>query len=129
MKIDMAYRLEREKTDTTPYVLIDEAKGYMKFEGESYHENIPEFFREIFDWLNNYLKTDFASLTFDCELRYFNSASVKLLLNILLKMDSSAKGEKITVNWITTSNNKIIIECGEDFKEDLEKLTFNLIVR
>ena len=124
----MAYKLEREKTDTTPYVLIDEVKGYMKFEGESYHENIPEFFREIFDWLNKFLKTDFGSLTFDCELRYFNSATVKLLLNILLNMDNSAGGEKITVNWITVANNKIIIECGEDFKEDLDKLTFHLVV-
>ena len=125
----MAYKLEREKTDTTPYVLIDEEKGYMKFEGESYHENVPEFFREISEWLAKFLKTDFASLTFDCELRYFNSATVKLLLNILLNMDSSPSCGKITVNWITTANNKIITECGEDFKEDLENLTFNLVIK
>jgi hypothetical protein len=125
----MAYKLEREKTDTTPYVLIDEGKGYMKFEGESYHENIPEFFREIFDWLNKFLKTDFDSLTFDCELRYFNSATVKLLLNILLNMDNADNSKNIKVNWITTGNNKIIIECGEDFKEDLENLNFNLVIK
>ena len=125
----MAYKLERQKTDTTPYVLIDEEKGYMKFEGESYHDNIPEFFKDIFDWLNKFLKTDFSSLTFDCELKYFNSASVKLLLNILLNMDNADNCENITVNWITTANNKIIIECGEDFKEDLERLKFNLVIR
>ena len=125
----MAYKLKREKTDTTPYVLIDEEKGYMKFEGESYHENVAEFFKEIFDWLNKFLKTDFDSFTFDCELKYFNSATVKLLLNILLNMDSADNCGKITVNWITTANNKIIIECGEDFKEDLENLKFNLVIR
>jgi len=125
----MAYKLEREKTDTTPYVLIDEEKGYMRFEGESYHENIPEFFKEIFDWLKRFLQTDFDSLTFDCELRYFNSATVKLLLNILLNMDNADNCEKISVNWITAKNNKIIIECGEDFKEDLENLKFNLVIR
>ena len=125
----MAYKLEREKTDTTPYVLIDEEKGYMKFEGESYHENVPEFFREISGWLGKFLQTDFGSFTFDCELRYFNSATVKLLLNILLNMDSSPNCGKITVNWVTTANNKIITECGEDFKEDLENLTFNLVIK
>jgi hypothetical protein len=125
----MAYKLEREKTDTTPYVLIDEEKRYMKFEGESYHENVPVFFKEIFDWLNSFLETDFASLTFDCEFRYFNSATVKLLMNILLNMDSAKNSVNITVNWITTKNNKIIIECGEDFKEDLENLKFNLVIR
>ena len=125
----MAYKLERQKTDTTPYVLIDEEKGYMKFEGESYHDNIPKFFKDIFDWLNKFLKTDFGSLTFDCELKYFNSATVKLLLNILLNMDNAENCENISVNWITTANNKIIIECGEDFKEDLENLKFNLVIR
>jgi len=123
----MGYKLEREKTDLTPYVLIDEENGYMKFEGESYHENIFEFFKEIREWLNQFLETDFASLTFDCELKYFNSSTVKVLLGMLLEMDSSDNCENITVNWITTKNNKIIIECGEDFEEDVENLKFNLI--
>jgi hypothetical protein len=46
---------------------------------------------------------------------------------MLLEMDRSACGGNITVNWITTKNNKIIIECGEDFQEDVKNLTFNLI--
>ena len=123
----MSFKLEREKTDLTPYVLIDEERGYMKLEGESYHENVFAFFNEINDWLFDYLKTDLSSFVFDCELKYFNSSTVKLLLNILLEMDRSPGAENITVNWITTKNNKIIIECGEDFQEDLSRLTFNMI--
>jgi len=42
-------------------------------------------------------------------------------------MDSCDNCENITVNWITTEDNMIIIECGEDFEEDVENLTFNLI--
>jgi len=123
----VSLKLEREKTDLTPYVLIDEAAGYMKFEGESYHENIFEFFKEIREWLNEYLQTDFDTFTFDCELKYFNSSTVKVLLSMLLDMDGSDNSENITVNWITTKNNRIIIECGEDFEEDVENITFNLI--
>ena len=123
----MAYKLEREKTDLTPYVFICEESGTMKLEGESFHENVFEFFREIREWLTEYLKTDFDSFTFDCELKYFNSSTVKVLLGMLLEMDDSENCDKITVNWITTKNNRIIIECGEDFEEDLENLTFNLI--
>ena len=58
----MAYKLEREKTDMTPYVLIDEDLGYMKLEGESYHENVFEFFSEINQWLEKFLKTDIGNL-------------------------------------------------------------------
>jgi len=123
----MAFKMEREKTDLTPYVLIDEERGYMKFEGESYHENVYDFFNEINAWLTGFLDKGFPEFTFDCELKYFNSSTVRILLNMLLEMDNSADGNKVTVNWITTKRNKIIIECGEDFQEGLENLTFNLI--
>jgi len=123
----MSYKLEREKTDMTPYVLIDEERGYFKLEGECYHENVFDFFSEINEWLVRFLKTDYKELTFDCELKYFNSSTVKMLLNILLEMDRSEGSENITINWITTPNNRIIIECGEDFQEDIKNLKFNLI--
>ena len=119
---------ERERTDITPYVIIDEEKRYMKFEGESYHENVIAFFGGINEWLKGFLLTDFDSFTFDCELNYFSSSTVKVLMNMLADMDNSQNSKKITVNWITSENNEIIIECGEDFKEDMENITFNLII-
>ncbi len=123
----MVYTLE--KTGSTPYILIDEERGYMKFEGESFHENVVEFYREVSEWLEKYLAADFAEFTFDCELKYFNSSTAKLLFNMLLKMDeSAAAGKKITINWITTEDNEIIIECGEDFQEDMPHLEFNLLI-
>jgi len=124
-----AFKLERTKTDLTPFVLIDEEKGYMNLEGESYHENVIAFFKEIYDWLTSYLKTDFSVFTFDCELKYFSSSTVKVLLNMLLDMDNSKNAESIIVNWITTKKNEIIIECGEDFKEDLKNIKFNLVIK
>lgn len=125
----MAYFLEKQKTGSTPYILIDEEKGYIRFEGESFHENVIEFYREISDWLGRYLETDFQSLTFDCELKYFNSSTAKLLFNMLMEMDEHAgAGKKVVVNWITTHDNEIIIECGEDFKEEMSEMEFNLNV-
>jgi len=126
MDFNMAFRLEIEKTNMTPYVLIDESKRYMSFKGESYHSNAIEFFSEISDWLGRFLKTDFDKFTFDCELRFFNSSSVKILLNMLLDMDDAKNAKNITVNWIAPANNAIIIECGEDFKTDLKNITFNV---
>jgi len=123
------FKLKKEKTDLTPFILIDEENCYMRFEGESYHENVIAFYREISDWLSSFLKKDFIFFTFDCELRYFSSSTVKVLLNMLLDMDNSANGGKITINWITDKQNKIVYECGEDIKEDLKNVTFNLITK
>ncbi|MCL2441235.1 MAG: DUF1987 domain-containing protein [Treponema sp.] len=124
-----AFILEREKTDLTPYVLIDEEKGYMILEGESYHENVIAFYKEISDWLSAYLLSDFNSFAFDCDLKYFSSSTVKVLLNMFLDMDHSKNASKITVNWIVNKKNEIIIECGEDFKEDMKHLIFNIITK
>lgn len=125
----MAFFMEKQKTGSTPYILIDEEKRYMKFEGESFHENVIEFYREVGNWLETFLKTEFIGFTFDCELKYFNSSTAKLLLNMLMEMDEYATdGRTVTVNWITTSDNDIIIECGEDFQEEMENLQFNLVV-
>jgi len=126
----MSYRLEIQKTGSTPYVLIDEENGYMKFDGESYHENVIIFFKDVTDWLGAFLLTDFGVFIFECALKYFNSSTAKLLLNMLTNMDDSSQdGKKVIVNWIADEENDIIIECGEDFKEEMENLEFNLIIR
>jgi len=125
----MPFRLERERTKTTPYVLIDEEKGYMRFEGESYLEDIIGFFKEINEWLQRYIVSDFASLTFDCALEYFNSSTTKQIYNILRLMDGSAVGRKVVVNWIVAhEDDDMLIESGEDYRDDMENLEFNIII-
>jgi len=125
----MTFHLEKQKTKSTPYVLIDEEKGYMKLEGRSFHENVVEFFKEINAWMDTYLTSDFRAFTFDCEMNYFNSSTAKLLFNMIMKMDKHAcANKKITLNWITTESNDIVIECGESFQEDVCNLEFNLVI-
>jgi len=125
----MPFKLERERTKTTPYVLIDEEKGYMRFEGESYLEDIVGFFKEINEWLQQYLTSDFTEFTFDCELEYFNSSTTKQIYNILRLMDANAAGKKVVVNWIVSSEDDyMLIESGEDYRDDMEVLKFNIVV-
>jgi hypothetical protein len=125
----MPFYLEKKSTTSTPYVLADEAMGYLKLEGRSFHENIFEFFKDISEWLDGYITSDFGTFTFDCAMDYFNSSTVKVLYNILRKLDKYSVGDnKVTVNWITTEDNDIVIECGEDCQEDIINLEFNLII-
>lgn len=126
----MGFMLTREKTGSTPYILIDEEKSYMCFKGESFHENVIEFYSEISEWLVQHLGKEFTEFTFDCELHYFNSSTAKLLLNMLRLMDRSVTDNKIIhVNWITTEDNDIIIECGEDFAEEVANLDFKIVLQ
>ena len=123
----MSYRLEKEKTKYSPYVLVDEEKGYIKLEGFCYIDNIPTFFLELNTWLEKYLSSDFSELTFECDLQYFNSSTTKQLFNMIRLMNKNAIGKKVIVNWIVSNpKNNILIECGEDFKEDFSNLDFNI---
>jgi len=123
----MPFKLERARTKTSPYVLIDEEKNYMRLEGESYFEDIVVFFAEINEWLQKYIVSGFTEFTFDCALEYFNSSTTKQIYNMLRLMDANAPGKKITVNWIVAGeDDDMLIECGEDYRDDMENLTFNI---
>lgn len=121
------FKLEKEKTLSTPYILVDEERGYMIFEGESFPENVIRFYAEITDWIYDYLKSDFQAFTFDCRLVYFNSSTSKFLLNMFAAMDeAAAQGKRVIVNWTCDSKNEIIIECAEAFAEDFPNLKFRI---
>jgi len=123
----MGFKLEREKTNASPYVLIDEEKGYMRFEGESYLEDVFTFFSEINDWLEKYMSSDFTELTFDCAMEYFNSSTTKVLYNMLRYMDVHSQGKKVIVNWIVEDeDDDMLIECGEDYQEEMDHLEFHI---
>ena len=126
----MAFYFEKKATTSTPYVLVDESRSYIKIQGRSFHADVIVFFKEIINWLDAYLETDFKVFTFDCEFSYFNSSTSKLLHNIFTKMDKhAAEGKDIVVNWIVAADNEIILECGQDYMEDVESLRFNLCVK
>jgi len=128
----MGFIMERQRTKTTPYVMIDEEQGYIRMEGESYLENIVEFFKEINEWLEKFLESSFKILTFDCAMEYFNSSTTKQIYNMLRLMDKHAGlrlGRKVIVNWIVSDeNDEIYIECGEDFKDEMENVEFNIVI-
>ena len=122
------YYLEIDKTVSTPYVLIDEANNLMKFDGESFHENTLEFFRDIISWLDQYLSCEHEPLTFECALNYFNSSTSKILFDMLEKMDESVDDSgKVIVNWYVRRGNELMYELHEDLLEDFNNLEVVLI--
>jgi len=130
MVVEVAFYLEKSKTSSTPYILVDEEKKYIQIKGESYGEHIIEHYTDLNEWLEDSFNEVCDGFTFDCEMSYFNSSTSKLLMDILLLIDDcAADGNSITVNWICEDGNDIIIECGEDYDDELEHLTFNLIIR
>ena len=125
----MAFTLEKQRTASTPYILIDESKSYMKMDGKSFPEKTGEFFSDVNTWLERYLSTDFGTLVFDFAMEYYNSSTLKVLINMIYKMDEVSVGNnKVIINWIADEDDDIAIESGEDIKEDMKNLEFNIVV-
>jgi hypothetical protein len=114
-------------SERSPEVVFDFATGVFKLKGESYPEDVASFYGPLVNQLDKWLKAETdREVRFDIELVYFNSSSAKALMNILMLLEKAAVANSICVNWFYNADDDTMQEFGEDFAEDLEKVTFNL---
>ena len=73
-----------EPTDESPEVILDKENGRFEFGGKSLPEDVKEFYSPILIWLENYVKDPNDETHVKFKFDYFNSASAKQILDILL---------------------------------------------
>jgi hypothetical protein len=119
-----------EKGNSTPYINFDFASRTLTFKGESFPENSSKFYEPVTKWIDEYFTSiGDVETVFEFEIIYFNSSTSKIFMGLFSSLDSlSASGKKIKVNWRASEENETAIECGNEFKEDLDNLEFNIIV-
>jgi hypothetical protein len=118
--------LDLPATDTTPHVSYDEASATLRFEGESYPENVSQFYEPIFEWLRELLATK-PSLKVVLAFSYLNTSSTKALLDLLLQLDDYHRaGGTVEVEWHYRPAIEVMQEAGEEFGEDLS-LPYRLV--
>jgi hypothetical protein len=118
--------LKIPSTKNSPEVTLS-PDGFIKVSGRSIHENIFHFFKPVEDWVNEYVKSPADTTCVDVDLEYCNSASSKLLINLLQKMSRvQVMHKKLVVNWYYEEGDEDILERGEYFSSVLN-LPFNFI--
>jgi hypothetical protein len=61
-------------------------------------------------------------------LRYFNSSSTKIMLNIFRMLDqASTNGNTVTLNWCHDPEDDTIAEFGADIAQDFITLKYNAV--
>ena len=120
--------LHIEATSRTPSVVFDFVNNHLKIAGESYPEDVTEFYRPVFAALDDYLaKLGTGSCRFDFELIYLNSSSAKAVMMLMDKLEAAAeKGASVDVHWFYDKEDDTMQELGEEFGEDLDSATFHL---
>ena len=89
----MRDKLDIEPTSRTPAVMFDFANNHLKISGESYPEDVTEFYRPVFKALDGYLGAlGEGNCRFDFELIYLNSSSAKAVMMLMDMLGASAAG-------------------------------------
>jgi len=116
-------------TERSPEVDFDFKHGILSLRGESYPEDASVVFGPIFGALDQFLATvGNREIRVDFDLSYFNSSSAKALMNMFQRLDhAAAAGARIKVSWFFAPDDDTMKEFGEDFSEDLEHVSFNLV--
>jgi hypothetical protein len=96
-------------TEDTPRIVLDSQNSVFEFSGRSLPEDVVSFYKPVLNWLNEFEKTPVKDAEFAFKLEYFNTASSKLILDILLK-----------VKWYHKELDSDLKEAGEEYSELIE---------
>ena len=108
-------------TDDCPSVLLDKDNNTFEISGKSLPEDVISFYQPLIDWLEEYKATPNEKTVFDFKLIYFNTASSKLILDILLILEEiKEEGREILVRWHSLSNDEDMQEAGEEYADMVE---------
>jgi hypothetical protein len=115
-------------TDRSPEVDFDFASNTFMLKGESYPEDVNEFFGPIIEKLESHLEAlSGGDVTFVFEFIYFNSSTAKILMSLFELLDETAENDnEVVVEWRFDEEDDNMEELGEEFGEDLETAEFVL---
>ncbi|MBQ1697095.1 MAG: DUF1987 domain-containing protein [Bacteroidales bacterium] len=105
-------------TDDTPTVTLDKENNIFEISGRSLPEDVVVFYKPILEWLDDYKNDPLDKTVFNFKLEYFNTASSKLLLDVLLKLeDINNDGHDVLVKWHYPDDDEDMEEAGEEYSD------------
>ena len=119
-----------KSTAVTPEVNFDIDNNTLTFLKVSKPENPREFYKPLYDFIDQFEKEKVKSkqidkLSIDFKFQYFNTASVKILYELLEKVKKiQSHGIELIINWFYDSDDEDMLEEGEIMSEALN-LPFN----
>jgi hypothetical protein len=105
-------------TDDTPNIVLDKDNEIFEISGRSLPEDVSTFYEPILNWLDEYAENPNSKTVFSFKLVYFNTASSKLLLDILMKLeDLYENGNDVLIKWYYPEDDEDMQEAGEEYAD------------
>ncbi|MBQ3634301.1 MAG: DUF1987 domain-containing protein [Bacteroidales bacterium] len=111
------------QTERSPLVTFDGRELVIK--GRSFMDNAIEFYRNLIARIGS---LEFSSLDVSVHLNYFNTSSSKCLLELFRTLERiNRTGKPVSVFWYYTDGFSDMEEAGEDYRDLMEGLKFELV--
>ena len=113
--------LRIEATDDSPQVLLDQEDNQFEISGKSLPEDVVDFYQPVMDWLKEYRKKPNAKTEFNLKMIYFNTASSKQIMDILMVLEEMVEeGHGVVVRWHSKKSDEDMQEAGQEYEEMLD---------
>jgi len=114
-------------TDDSPEIIFDKENGLFEISGKSLPEDVNAFYAPVLDWLEQYSSSPLPETVINIKFNYFNTASSKKILDILLILEEIyKKGQQVLVKWFYPGYDEDMKEAGEEYSEIID-LPFEFI--
>jgi len=111
-------KIKLQGTDDTPGIVLDPENMIFEISGRSMPEDVATFYQPVLDWIDNNLPQIDDKIIFVFKMDYFNTASSKMLLDILIKLeDMFSEGKDIVVHWYYKEDDEDMMEAGEEYAD------------
>lgn len=107
-------------TADTPSVILDAEKGIFEISQMSLPEDAVDFYSPILAWLREYAQSPNPETVFNMKLEYFNTASSKQLIQILLILQEMKDRSNVLVKWFYKEIDEDMLALGEEYKQIMQ---------
>ncbi len=116
-----------ESQEDTPKIVFDPENNIFEISGRSLPEDASLFYEPIIEWLKEYAENPNENTDLHIKMNYFNTASSKLLLDILMIMEDMVEaGNNCIIKWFYDEEDEDMEEAGEEYSELID-VPFELV--
>jgi hypothetical protein len=105
-------------TEDTPRIILDAESDILEISGRSLPEDVAAFYEPVLNWLKEYSENPKDKTVLNFKLTYFNTASSKLLLDILMILEEmKEKGNAVLIKWHYPEEDEDMEEAGDEYAD------------
>lgn len=119
--------LKIDGTEDIPRVIFDLDANTLEISGRSLPEDVITFYEPVMNWIIEYAKNPLPDTVFNFKLTYFNTASSKIILDILTQFEEMIEdGHHVLVRWHYSEEDEDMQEAGEEYA-DMVNVPFEMV--